>query len=55
VFDPSATPPPGGECIQVVFDYDYSGDGAIVPPGPFDVVLPDTLQAVAVGQIVPGP
>lgn len=55
LFDPSATPPPGGECIEVVFVYDYSGDGAIVPPGPFDVVLPNTLTAVAVGQIVPGP
>ncbi|MDP9452838.1 MAG: pilus assembly protein [Actinomycetota bacterium] len=52
-FAPAATPPPGGQCIEVVFTYDYRGDGAIVPGGPFGVVLPDTLTASAVGRIVP--
>lgn len=52
-FAPSATPPPAGDCIEVVFTYDYSGDGAIVPGGPFGVILPNTLTASAVGQIVP--
>lgn len=52
-FAPTATPVPAGQCIEVVFTYDYSGDGAIVPGGPFGVILPDTLTASAVGQIVP--
>lgn len=50
---PTPSPPPEGDCIKVVFTYDYSGDGAIVPGGPFGVVLPNTLTASAVGQIVP--
>ena len=52
-FAPATTPAPPGECIEVVFTYDYSGDGAIVPGGPFGVILPNTLTASAVGQIVP--
>lgn len=50
---PVPSPAPSGECIQVVFTYDYSGDGAIIPDGPLGIVLPDTLTATAVGQIVP--
>lgn len=53
---PAPTPPtqpPNGDCIKVVFTYDYSGAGAIVPDGPFGIILPNTLTASAVGQIVP--
>ncbi len=55
-FAPAPTPPAlpaTGQCIQVVYTYAYGGDGAIVPDGPFGVILPDTLTASAVGQIVP--
>lgn len=42
-----------GSCITVVYEYAYGGEGAIVPDGPFGVILPNTLTATAVGQIVP--
>lgn len=48
---PQPSPPPAGDCIQVVFEYDYV-NGAIVPGGPFGVVLPDSLEASAVGRIL---
>ena len=49
---PQPSPLPSGDCIQVIFEYDYA-NGPIVPGGPFGVVLPNKLTASAVGQIVP--
>ncbi len=49
---PQPPSPPAGDCIRVVFEYDYA-NGPIVPGGPFGVVLPNKLTASAVGQLVP--